>query len=249
MQVEDFQNHIKRLNLCLIKNRSNETFESQLMLQHQTLQRLNHIKQQFHKQKKECKMYKVKFLAGILILAASSLFAQTNWVVDKSHSKIGFSVKHLVITDVDGFFKDYDAQITTQGDDFTKATIDFTVNTNSIFTDNEDRDKHLRSDDFFNSEQFPQMIFKGKSMKKVGNNKFKLTGDLTIRDVTKKIEFDVVYNGMVKDPWGNTKAGFKITGKLNRFDYNLKWNKAIETGSLVVGKEVKINIDLQLKKA
>lgn len=194
-------------------------------------------------------MYKFNFIVMILFLAASSVLAQTSWVVDKSHSKIGFSVKHLVITDVDGFFKDYDAQITTQGEDFTKANIDFKISTNSIFTDNEDRDKHLRSDDFFNSEQFPQITFKGKSMRKIGNNKYKLTGDLTIRDVTKKIELDVVYNGMVKDPWGNTKVGFKITGKLNRFDYNLKWNKAIETGSLVVGKEVKLNIDLQLKKA
>ncbi len=193
-------------------------------------------------------MYKFKFLALVLFLFSASLFAQTTWSVDKSHSKVGFSVSHLVITDVEGYFKDYDAQITTEGDDFSKAKIDFTVNTNSIFTDNEDRDKHLRSDDFFNSEMYPQMTFKAKSMRKVGGNKYKLTGDLTIRDVTKKVDLDVVYNGMVKDPWGNTKAGFKVTGKINRFDYNLKWNKAIETGALVVGREVKLLIDLQLVK-
>jgi len=192
-------------------------------------------------------MRRFKFLA-IIFLFTSSLFAQTTWTVDKSHSKVGFSVNHLVITDVDGYFKDYDAQITTEGDDFSKTQIDFTIKTNSIFTDNNDRDNHLRSDDFFNAEKYPDMIFKGKSMKKVGDKKYKLIGDFTIRDVTKQIALDVTYNGTVKDPWGNTKSGFKVTGEIDRFDYNLKWNKAIETGSLVVGKEVELVIDLQLIK-
>lgn len=193
-------------------------------------------------------MRKINLFLTILIFSAASLSAQTNWSVDKSHSKVGFSVSHMVITDVDGFFKDYDAKVTTNGDDFSTANIEFTVNTASIFTDNEGRDKHLRSDDFFNAEKFPKMTFKGKSMRKVGDNKFKLVGDLTIRDVTKQVELDVRYNGMVKDPWGNTKAGFKVTGEINRFDYNLKWNTAIETGALVVGREVELVIDLQLVK-
>lgn len=193
-------------------------------------------------------MRKINLFLAILVFSATSLSAQTNWSVDKSHSKVGFSVSHMVITDVDGFFKDYDAKVTTNGDDFSTANIEFTVNTASIFTDNEGRDKHLRSDDFFNAEKFPKMTFKGKSMRKVGDNKFKLVGDLTIRDVTKQVELDVKYNGMVKDPWGNTKAGFKVTGEINRFDYNLKWNTAIETGALVVGREVELVIDLQLVK-
>jgi polyisoprenoid-binding protein YceI len=193
-------------------------------------------------------MRKINLFLTILVFSAASLSAQTNWSVDKFHSKVGFSVSHMVITDVDGFFKDYDAKVTTNGDDFSTANIEFTVNTASIFTDNEGRDKHLRSDDFFNAEKFPKMTFKGKSMKKVGDNKFKLVGDLTIRDVTKQVELDVRYNGMVKDPWGNTKAGFKVTGEINRFDYNLKWNTAIETGALVVGREVELVIDLQLVK-
>lgn len=193
-------------------------------------------------------MLKTKTLTAILILISTITFAQTIWTVDKSHSKVGFSVTHLVITDVEGYFKDYDSQITTEGDDFSKAQIDFTIKTASIFTDNNDRDNHLRSDDFFNAEKFPQMVFKGKSMKKVGDKKFKLVGDFTIRDVTKQVTLDVKYNGTVKDPWGNTKSGFKLTGEINRFDYNLKWNKAIETGSLVVGKEVELIIDLQLVK-
>lgn len=194
-------------------------------------------------------MHNFKFLAVAFFLVSSSIFAQTKWTVDKSHSKVGFSVSHLVITDVDGFFKDYDAQITTEAEDFSTAKIDFTIKTNSIFTDNNDRDNHLRGDDFFNSEKYPQMSFKGKSMKKVGDNKYKLVGDFTIRDVTKQVELDVKFNGIVKDPWGNTKAGFKVSGEIDRFDYNLKWNKTIETGSLVVGKDVELVIDLQLKKS
>ncbi len=193
-------------------------------------------------------MRTLKTLSALLFLVSTLSFSQTTWTVDKSHSKVGFSVSHLVITDVEGFFKDYDAQITTDGDDFSKAKIDFTIKTASIFTDNNDRDNHLRADDFFNAEKYPAMTFKGKSMKKVGDKKFKLVGDLTIRDVTKQVELEVKYNGTVKDPWGNTKAGFKVKGEINRFDFNLKWNKAIETGSLVVGKDVELVIDLQLVK-
>jgi polyisoprenoid-binding protein YceI len=193
-------------------------------------------------------MRNLKILTIMLVLMSTSLFSQTTWSVDKAHTKVGFSVTYLVITDVEGYFKEYDAHITTSDDDFTKANIDFTVNTNSIFTDNDKRDDHLRSDDFFNAEKYPQMVFKGKSMKKIDDKNYKLTGDFTIRDVTKQVELDVKYNGTVKDPWGNTKAGFKITGGIDRFDYNLKWNKAIETGSLVVGKDVELVINLQLVK-
>jgi polyisoprenoid-binding protein YceI len=193
-------------------------------------------------------MYKSKLLAIVLILISSSVFAQTAWTVDKSHSKVGFSVSHMVITDVEGYFKEYDANVTTNGDDFSTATVEFTINTNSIFTDNEKRDNHLRSDDFFNAEKYSQMIFKGKSIKKVGENKFKLVGDFTIRDVTKSIELDVKLNGIIKDGWGNTRAGFKITGEINRFDYNLKWDKTIEAGSLIVGKTVELKIDLEIMR-
>lgn len=194
-------------------------------------------------------MKTIQNIFALLVLVSATMLAQTKWEIDKSHSKVGFNVTHMVISEVDGFFKDYAGNISTSGDDFSTAKVDFTINTKSIFTDNDSRDNHLRSDDFFNAEKFPQMTFKGKSMKKVGDNKFKLVGDLTIRDVTKQVELDVKFNGIVKDPWGNTKAGFKITGELNRFDYNLKWNTAIETGGLVVGKDVELVIDLQLKKS
>jgi polyisoprenoid-binding protein YceI len=193
-------------------------------------------------------MRTIKIFSLLLILTAVSI-AQTKWEFDKSHTKVGFSVSHLVITDVEGLFKDYSGTVTTEGDDISTAKVDFSINTASISTENEGRDKHLRSDDFFNAEKFPQMTFKSKSMKKVNDKNYILIGDLTIRDVTKQVELDVRFNGMVKDPRGNTKAGFKISGEINRFDFNLKWNNKIEAGGLVVGKEVTLKIDLQLKKS
>lgn len=187
-------------------------------------------------------------LLTAILFTASIINAGTKWTVDKSHSKVEFSVTHLVISEVTGSFKNFDVNVEAPGNDFSDAQIDFTADVNSIFTDNDQRDTHLKSDDFFNAEKYPKMTFKGTSMKKVGKNKYKLTGDLTIRSTTKKIVLDVVYNGTVKDPWGNTKAGFKISGKLNRFDYGLKWNSLIETGGAVVGKEVTITINLELQK-
>ena len=132
--------------------------------------------------------------------------------------------------------------------DFTDATINFSVDVNSINTDNEMRDKHLKSDDFFNAEKFPAMTFKGTSFKKVSGNKYVLQGDLTIRDVTKKVTFDVTYGGTIKDPWGNTKAGFKARAKINRFDYNLKWNTVTEAGGAVVSKDVDVVVNLELNQ-
>lgn len=192
-------------------------------------------------------MKKINLLL-VMLLFSAPLFAQTKWTVDKAHSKVHFSVTHMVISDVTGEFKNYDVYVETNGDDFTNAKIDFWADVNSISTDNDARDKHLKSDDFFNAAKYPKITFKSKSMTKVGDGKYKLVGDFTIRDVTKEITLDVEYRGMVKDPWGNTKAGFKITGDINRFDYNLKWNALVETGGLVVGKDVKMIVDLELQK-
>jgi len=193
-------------------------------------------------------MKKLLLAIFVVLFTVSSSFAQTKWFLDKSHSKVQFSVTHLVITDVVGQFKNYDVKVETNGDDFTDAKIEFSADVNSINTENEGRDKHLKSDDFFNAEKFPKITFIGKSMKKVGEGKYKLTGDFTIRDVTKTITLDVLFRGIVKDSWGNTKAGFKVTGEVNRFDYNLKWNSLLETGGAVVGKEVSIIVDLELNK-
>lgn len=193
-------------------------------------------------------MTKYKFAVVLFLLSILALKAQTKWSVDKAHSQVQFSVTHLIISEVTGKFNSFDANIETVKDDFSDVKIDFSADINSINTENEKRDAHLKSDDFFNAEKYPKMTFKATSMKKVSNNKFKLTGDLTIRDVTKKITLDVTYNGTVKDPWGNTKAGFKISGELNRFDYNLKWNSLMEAGGAVVSKEVRLNINLELQK-
>ena len=193
-------------------------------------------------------MKTLKIIAATLILTVSLTFAQTTWDFDKSHSKIGFSVTHLVITDVEGNFKEFEGTITTSGDDFENAKIEFSANVASINTENEKRDEHLRSDDFFNAEKFPQLTFNSKSLNKVDDKNYRLVGDLTIRDVTKEVELNVVYNGTVEDPWGNTKSGFSLEGEINRFDYNLKWNKTIEAGGLVVGEDVTILAKLQLVK-
>lgn len=193
-------------------------------------------------------MKKINVLIAFLLLSVP-LFAQTKWTADKSHSKVQFSVVHMVISDVTGNFKNYEVNVETEGDDFSTAKINFTADVNSINTENEGRDKHLKSDDFFNAEKFPQIKFVGKSMTKNGDGKYKLVGDFTIRDFTKQIILDVTYRGMVKDQRGGTKAGFKITGEINRFDYGLKWNGLIETGGLAVGKTVTMTIDLELQKA
>ncbi len=194
-------------------------------------------------------MAKFRFAAILALISLMTINAQTKWTVDKAHSKVQFTVTHLIISEVTGEFKSFDATVESSKDDFSDAKIDFTADVNSISTDNDARDKHLKSDDFFNAEKFPKLTFKGKSFKKVSGKNYKLVGDLTIRDVTKEVTLDVVYNGSVKDPYGNTKAGFKITGSLNRFDYNLKWNALIEAGGAVVGKTVGITVNLELQKS
>jgi len=189
----------------------------------------------------------IKTLFAIALLSAATL-AQTTWSFDKDHSQISFNVDHLVISEVTGYFRNFDGSVKTKGDDFTDADIEISIETKSIDTDNEKRDNHLRSDDFFNAEKHPQIKFKSKSMKKTDDNKYKLTGDLTIRDVTKEVELDVEYGGSVVDFAKNTRVGFKIKGTLNRFDYNLKWNALIETGGAVVGSEVELICNVELVK-
>jgi len=176
--------------------------------------------------------------------------APAKWVLDKTHSNVRFSVSHLVVSDVDGSFKSFDGTMTSAKPDFSDAVINFTVDVNSINTDNENRDKHLKSDDFFNATKFPQIKFASKSFQLLGNNKYTLTGDLTIRDVTKTVSFDVTYGGTVTSAaMGGTHAGFKAKATINRFDYNLKWNAATEAGGAIVGKEVEITLNIDMKKA
>jgi polyisoprenoid-binding protein YceI len=190
--------------------------------------------------------YGFAVLFGILVGGTGA--AQTKWNLDNSHTNIKFTVTHLVISEVEGSFKTFSGSMTASKPDFTDAQIEFTVSVASITTDNEMRDGQLKSDDFFNAEKFPNITFRSISMKKTGENKYELTGTLTIRDITRRVTFDVIYGGTVKDPWGNIKAGFKATGTINRFDYNLKWNTLTEGGGAVVGPDVRMTVNAEFSK-
>lgn len=171
----------------------------------------------------------------------------TKWALDPTHSEITFKVKHMMFTNVSGSFGKFDIAAQTDGDDFSQSTIEFTADVNSISTGNPDRDNHLKSPDFFDAANHPAIHFVGRNYEK-GNGTDKLTGDLTIGNTTKSITLEVENGGLAKDPWGNLKAGFSITGKLNRKDWGLTWNAALETGGVLVSDEVKIACEIQLVK-
>jgi polyisoprenoid-binding protein YceI len=181
------------------------------------------------------------------IHANAPAMAET-WTLDKPHTNVKFSVSHLVISDVEGTFKTFDGSMEASKADFSDAKINFTAEVGSINTDNEQRDNHLKSDDFFNAAKYPQIKFVSTSFVPLGDNKYKLEGTLTIRDITRQITFDVKYGGTVT-AMGGTHVGFKATSKIDRFDYNLKWNKATEAGNMIVGKEVEITINVDFKKS
>lgn len=189
------------------------------------------------------------FLVVATIFFTNIIFAQsTEWTTDVAHTTVQFSVSHLVISETTGKFKKFEAGIDTENDDFSNANINFTVMVESIDTEDKTRDNHLLSEDFFNAKIYPTITFIGTSFKKVSGNKYKLIGKLTIKDVTREEEFDVTYGGTVTDPYGVEKAVFKLKGKVNRFDYGLKWNTLLESGGAVVGEEVSINCNLMLNK-
>lgn len=170
---------------------------------------------------------------------------KTLWKIDPTHSEVQFKVKHLVISTVTGSFGSYEGKIEADGEDFENAKATFTAEIDSISTNNEDRDQHLKSDDFFNALQYPKLKFKSKNFEKVGDGEYKVTGDLTIRDVTKEIELDVVHGGTVGDPYGNTKAGFEVTGTINRKEFGLTWDAVTEAGNVVVGDKIKLQLNVQ----
>jgi polyisoprenoid-binding protein YceI len=166
---------------------------------------------------------------------------QKTWVSDPVHSKIGFTAKHMVISNVHGQFDNYKIEVKPAGPDVKDSEIYVEIDAGSINTGVTDRDNHLKSPDFFDAEKYPKLTFKSKSVKKIDDENYKLVGDFTIRNTTREIELDVEYGGKIKDPWGNERVGFTVTGSLNRFDYDLKWNALIETGGAVVGKTIKLN--------
>lgn len=183
-----------------------------------------------------------RLLTIIFAIGVTQVFAQ-DWAIDKSHTNIRFTVTHMVVSEVDGKFNDFDGTVKGGGENFVGAEVAFTAQAASIDTDNENRDKHLKSDDFFNAEQFPVIKFNGKITQE--GEKYYLVGDFTMRDVTKPIKFDVKYGGKV-DAGRNLKAGFKVSGVINRFDYGLKWDRAMEAGGLVVGEDVQITCNVEL---
>lgn len=169
------------------------------------------------------------------------------WGMDKAHTEIAFKVKHLMITSVKGVFKEYEASIYTSGEDFMTSEIDFWMNPASVDTGDPKRDAHLKSPDFFDVEHFKQISFTGNTYEKVDNDgSYTLYGDLTIKGIKKQIKLDVEFGGVIKDPWGNEKAGFTINGKINRKDWELNWNVALDAGGVLVGDDVSISCEVEL---
>jgi len=170
------------------------------------------------------------------------------WAIDPTHSEIGFKVKHMMFTNVSGKFNLFDADIQNEEEQFETSAIAFWAEVNSINTGNDDRDNHLRSADFFDVENFGKLTFKSTSVRKVNEGQYEISGDLTIKDVTKNITLETEYSGLMKDPWGNTKIGLSLNGKINRKDFGLSWNAALETGGVLVGEEIKLTAEVQFVK-
>ncbi len=168
----------------------------------------------------------------------------TKWNLDPTHSEVSFKVKHMMITNVTGNLGSFNVTAESADDNFSDAKINFSGEIKSITTGNEQRDQHLQSADFFETEKYPEMKFESTSYESG-----KLTGNLSIRGITKPISLDADFGGIGKDPWGNTKAGFTINGKINRKDYGLMWNAPLEAGGVLVSDDVKINGEIQLVKA
>ncbi|AJH78006.1 YceI family protein [Heyndrickxia coagulans] len=176
--------------------------------------------------------------------------AKTKWAVDYAHSTIDFTVKHMMISKVKGSFQNFEVELEADPQDLTDANISFIVDASSISTKNDDRDNHLRSADFLDVEQYPKITFVSKSVTKAGNNEYNVTGDLTIRGVTKEETFKVTFEGISKNPMsGAETAGFSAEGTVKRSNYGLTWNAALETGGVLVGDEIKFTVELEASKA
>lgn len=174
---------------------------------------------------------------------------KTRWAIDPTHSEVHFKVRHLVISTVTGSFTKFEGHVDTSADDFSDAEVEFSADTASINTNHDDRDGHLKSPDFFDAFKYPKLTFSSKGFSRKGENSFVMKGDLTIKGVTREISLDVEMGGVVKDPWGNMKAGFEVTGKINRKDFGLIWNALTETGNMVVADEIKVHINVELVKS
>jgi polyisoprenoid-binding protein YceI len=182
-------------------------------------------------------------------METAEVTTKTKWAIDSAHTQIEFKVKHLMIANVRGVFKDFDANIYTMGEDFTTLEINFWINPTSIDTGGKKRDEHLKSSEFFDVEKHKQITFTSDTCKKTDEeDRYELYGNLTIKGVTKQVKLDVRYGGVVKDPWGKERAGFSVTGKINRKDYGLDWNTPLEEGGVILSDDVYINCEVELVK-
>lgn len=193
-------------------------------------------------------MFKRISLTALVVVAFAIAAQAQTWSVDHAHSKISFTVKHLVLTNVYGQFKDFEGTVAFDGTNVDKASADFTIQATSINTDNEKRDGHLRSADFFEVEKYPTITFKSKKIIKGEGSKFQLVGDLTIKDVTKEVTFECEFAGILPGKDGADKAGFSAHTTINRQDYHVSWSRALDNGGLVAGDDIKIAVDLELNK-
>ena len=184
---------------------------------------------------------------ALLVGLAGIASAADTWTIDKAHSEVNFKIKHLM-SKVSGRFADFDATITTDFNNLGASGVTFTIQAASIDTANADRDKHLRSPDFFDVEKFPTITFTSSKITKTGDDSFDVTGILTMHGVSKEITLPVTFLGAGQDPWGNTKAGFEVETRLARQDYGIVWNKALETGGFLLGDEVEVTINLEVAK-
>ncbi len=172
----------------------------------------------------------------------------TKWVLDPTHSEIQFKVKHLLISTVSGDFKKFEASAETEGDDFSTATIQFSADIDSISTNNEQRDAHLKNGDFFDAENHPKLSFVSDKLIKVDEENYDLHGQLTMRGVTKDVTLKAEFGGSTTDPWGNTRVGFELSGKIDRQDFGVSFGMVSETGGLLLGNDVKIFANAEFVK-
>lgn len=189
-----------------------------------------------------------KIITSVALLASMTIANAQTWQLDKSHSSVKFSVTHMMVSETEGNFKSFTGNVSAQKEDFSDLNADFNIQVNSINTDDEKRDGHLKSPDFFDAEKYPTITFKSTSFKKADEKTYKLAGQLTMHGVTKPVTFDVKYNGTAKDPYGNTKAGFRASTVVKRSDYNISWNKVLDTGGFALSDDVQVFVNIELNK-
>ncbi len=193
-------------------------------------------------------MKRISIIVALALITNLGFGQKTKWGYDGTHAKVGFSISHFGISETEGKFTKFDGTVQSDKVDFSDAEIEITIDVNSIDTEEAQRDKHLKSPDFFDVEKFPTITFRSTSWESTGKNTYKLTGDLTMHGVTKPVILDAKYKGTVVDPYNNTKAGFKLSGVLDRTDYGLEWNGVLAAGGVLVGNEVNLDINIELIK-